>query len=83
MSLDCSSVVENDHTSHDCSSIDLIPKENLKLQGYLEKINTWSEKMQMELNLEKTKLMIINPSKDKQFTVNLQLNGKTIKVVDE
>ena len=27
--------------------------------------------------------MIINPSKDKQFTVNLKLNGKTIKVVDE
>ena len=50
-----------------------IPNEHLKSQIYFEKLNCWTEQQQMELNIEKTKTMIFNCTKDKQFTVNLML----------
>ena len=37
----------------------------------------------MKLNTKKTKCMIINPSKKKQFTTNLTLKGDPIEIVDQ
>ena len=46
-------------------------------------MNSWSNKNKMELNLDKTKLMIFNFTKDKQFTINLKTECKYIDVVNE
>ena len=61
----------------------IIPVENIKSQKYLEILNSWSKDHKMELNLEKTKIMIFNFTKDKQFTINLKTEGKDIEVVNE
>ena len=61
----------------------IIQRENIKSQNYLEKLNTWSKNHKMEFNLEKTKVMIFNFSKDKQFMVNINVDGKEIEVVSQ
>ena len=61
----------------------IIPKENLKSQEYLEKLNKWSKNQKMELNLEKTKVMLFNFSKNYQFTTALSIEDKQIEVVDQ
>ena len=60
-----------------------IPKENLQSQQYLEKLNTWSNNQKMQLNLEKTKLMLFNFSKNNQFTTFLSLEDHNIEIVDK
>ena len=52
-------------------------------QKYLEKVQNWTLNQKMGLNVEKTKTMIFNFTKEKQFTVNMMLNGKNIEVVKE
>ena len=61
----------------------IIPTKYLKSQEYLETLNIWSRNNKMELNLDKTKAMIFNFSKETQFTVILQTEGKFIEVVNE
>ena len=60
-----------------------IPIENIKSQGYLEQLNTWSLNQKMELNLEKTKIMLFNFSKNYQFTTLLSIEDKMIEVVNK
>lgn len=60
----------------------IVPSHNLKSQKYLDEINRWSINQKMELNLEKTKVMIFNFSTKNKFTTNLCLEGKNIEVVD-
>ena len=57
--------------------------ENIKSQGYLEQLNTWSLNQKMELNLEKTKIMLFNFSKNYQFTTLLSIEDKMIEVVNK
>ena len=61
----------------------IIQNEHLKSQKYVETLNNWSKQQKMELNIGKTKAMIFNFSKDKQFTVSLKIDNKQISIVDE
>ena len=61
----------------------VIPSEHLKTQQYLNEINMWTESKKMQLNQKKTKCMIFNFTKDKQFTTDLKLKGEEIEIVEE
>ena len=60
-----------------------IPKENLKSQTYLTEINSWTEQNKMLLNPKKTKCMIFNFSRNKQFTTSLTIKDENVEIVDE
>ena len=61
----------------------LIPKENLKTQDIMNQISEWTLKQKMKLNESKTKNMIFNFSKARQFTTNIEVNNTKLEVVDE
>ena len=56
---------------------------NIQSQDYLEKIENWTTSRQMKLNTEKTKYMIINPSRNYQFNTRLKIEGKPIDQIHE
>ena len=60
-----------------------IESQELKTQQYLEEINQWTIKQQMDINQQKTKAMIINFTNNYQFTTRLNLKGETIEIVDK
>ena len=51
----------------------------MKTQSQLDDINEWTKKQKMELNEKKTKSMIFNFSKKRQFTTKLKVNELTKK----
>ena len=59
-----------------------IDPSNLQSQHYLNEINKWTKNHKMLLNNSKTKAMIINFTHKHQFTTRLQLDNKSIEVVD-
>ena len=61
----------------------MIPNEHLKTQKYLEDINNNNNDHMMKVNSKKTKCMIFNYSTNKQFVMNIKLNGEVVKTVDE
>ena len=61
----------------------IIPSEHLNSQEYLNNIQKWTVKQKMKLNEQKTKFMIFNFSKKKQFSTQLTLNGNNIEAVKE
>ena len=61
----------------------IIPPEHLKSQEYLNQIQDWTIKQKMILNEQKTKNMVFNFTKNKQFSTHLTLNGKVIETVKE
>ena len=61
----------------------LITSENLKTSKYVNDINDWTEKNLMKLNEKKTKQLIFNFNKDKQFTTDIKLKGESLEIVDE
>ena len=75
--------IRNQIPSNIPSHNQIIPREHLQSQIYLETLKKWSDEKKMILNLDKTKVIIFNFSKEKQFTVSLQINEKTIEVVNE
>ena len=60
-----------------------IQPNNLMSQHYINTINQWSENQQMILSQKKTKIMIINFTKNYQFSTRLQLNNTNLEVVKE
>ena len=46
----------------------IIPAEHLESQKYLDKIHMWSVNQKMELNSEKTKIMLFNFTKKQTLT---------------
>ena len=60
-----------------------IPGEHLKSQHFLNKIQEWTVKQKMELNEEKTKVMIFNFTRTKQFSTRLTLKDKPLNTVKE
>ena len=60
-----------------------IPREHLKTQSNIEKVEKWSESKQMKLNVKKTKNMCFNFSRDKQFSTNIRLHNEPIETVNE
>ena len=61
----------------------IIPSEHLKSQEYLNNIQKWTVKQKMKLNEQKTKCMIFNFSRKKQFSTHLTLNGNHIETVKD
>ena len=49
----------------------------------MNNIQKWTTDQNMILNEEKTKTMVFNFTKDKQFSTRLSLNGKTLQSVNE
>ena len=60
-----------------------IPKENLRSQTYLNEIEEWTENQKMKLNTDKTKCMIFNFTRSKQFSTRLTLRNANIETVKE
>ena len=56
---------------------------HLLSQGYLDQINRWTEKQQMEISGKKTKAIIINFTNNCQFQTRLKLNQQNVEVVDK
>ena len=58
-----------------------IPSENLKSQEYINQIQAWTINQKMELNEEKTKTMVFNFTRRKQFSTRLTLKNQNIETV--
>ena len=54
-----------------------------KSQQYLDNLSEWTANQEMELNLDKSKYMIFNFTKDYAFSTRLHLNGVQINQVKE
>ena len=61
----------------------IIRSEHLKTTNYVKEINQWTEKNLMKLNEKKTKQIIFNFNKGKQFATKVKLKGEPLEVVDE
>ena len=55
----------------------------IRSQGYLDKIESWTQRQKMKLNKEKTSYMIFNFSKKYQFNTRLKIEETTIEQVHE
>ena len=64
-------------------SNNFIPREHLKTQSNLERVERWAKEKQMKLNVKKTKNICFNFTKDKQFSTDIKLNNETIETVSE
>ena len=60
-----------------------LPPENTKTQIYLKNLSNWTKKKEMKLNVEKTKYMIINLTRNHQFQTRLNLEGQLIDQVHQ
>ena len=57
--------------------------ENLKSQTYLDNISSWTDEKQMKLNTTKSKYMVINFTKDWQFSTKLSIEGHDLQQVSQ
>ena len=69
--------------SHIPSHNQFVPAQYLKSQEYLGTINQWSEDNLMQLNVEKSKMMIFNFTRNYQFTTNISHNGDDMEIINE
>ena len=60
-----------------------IPPINMQTQKSLDKICDWTKKKKMLINPEKTKYMIVNFTKNYQFSTRLNLEGKLIQQINQ
>ena len=58
-----------------------IEASHLKTQQYINTIDNWSDNQKMILSQKKTKIMIINFTKNYQFSTRLQLKDNNIETV--
>ena len=50
---------------------------------YLQDINDWTEEKLVKLNQKKTKQILFNFNRDKQFTTKIELKNEPLEIVDE
>ena len=60
-----------------------LPLKNSRVYKQLERTKTQAEQSEMKLNYDKTKLIIFNPCRTKDFMPEIALDGHEIEVVDE
>ena len=60
-----------------------LPTEHFSTKGHLEKLNRWTVENQMELNISKTKYMIINFCDSVKFSTRLSTNDLLLEQVSE
>lgn len=61
----------------------VINSEHLKTPGYLDDINNWTEQNLMQLNQKKTKQIVFNFNRGKQFTTEIHLKQDPLEIVNE
>ena len=61
----------------------VFPLYKLKTQDHLNRINKWTADKKMKLNISKTKNIIFNFSRNKQFSTEIKLDGEVIETVAE
>ena len=85
--LVCSGLTAYNFKKHVASDIgqhgQYLPSENVKSQNHLEKIEAWTKENEMALNTEKTKYMVINFTKNYQFSTRLTLGQTKLEEVTE
>ena len=79
----CSQNVKLSVPSNLPSHNQFVNRDDLKTQGYLDKISKWTDDNLMELNAKKSKIMLVNNSKKYQFTTSLVMKDQVLEVVDE
>ena len=77
--FDVQKSVPNDIPVHN----NIVDPEELVTQANLNNLERWTDQKKMVLNSRKTKMMIINFSRNKQFTSRVKLNNQNIGIVDE
>ena len=60
-----------------------LPPENTKTQEYLEKLSNWTADREMKLNVNKTKYMVLNFTRNHQFETRLHLEGHLLDQVHQ
>ena len=60
-----------------------LPPENTKTQEYLEKLSNWTADREMKLNVNKTKYMVLNFTRNHQFVTRLHLEGHLLNQVHQ
>ena len=60
-----------------------LPPENTRTQNYLEKLSGWTTNREMKLNVEKTKYMLLNFTRNHQFETRLLLDGHLLDQVHQ
>ena len=60
-----------------------IPSEHLQSTEYLKNVHEWSTAQKMELNIEKSNMMLFNFTHDHQFTTEVNYKNENLKIVDE
>ena len=60
-----------------------LDSQNCNSQVILDKIADWTTQNKMKLNENKTKFMIFNPTRNSQFGIRLQLNGKPLEMIEQ
>ena len=60
-----------------------LPSININTQGYMDKIERWTNENQMKVNGKKTKLMIINFTRNYQISTRIYLEGELLEIVKE
>ena len=69
--------------SHIATHNQYLPPSNFKSQGYLDEISSWTVDHQMKLNVEKSKYMTVNFTRNFQFSTELSLDEQLLKEVSE
>ena len=59
-----------------------LPSEKVKSQTHMDNICDWTEQRQMQLNEQKSKVMIINFTRNYQFSTRVKMNGSLLDTID-
>ena len=59
-----------------------LPSENVNSQTNMDNICDWTEQRQMQLNEQKSKVMIINFTRNYQFSTRVKMNGSLLDTID-
>ena len=60
-----------------------LPSTNIQSQSYMDSIQKWTNDNKMKVNGKKTKLMIVNFTKNYQMSTRIYLEGELLEIVDE
>ena len=60
-----------------------LPEENLSTNDHLSKLDQWTDKNEMQLNISKTKYMVINFCSSAQFNTRLGIKNTLLEQVNE
>ena len=60
-----------------------LSNENIQTQQYSQSISDWTNRNKMKLNVKKTKLMVINFTKNYQFSTRIFMEGQLLEIIEE